>query len=94
VSSALPQKAFGWYGLLDYQFARRWFIGGRLDRSGRTLDASLIDSGQSAFLTYWPSEFSEIRGQYRHTKYADGVIGNEVLFQLNFSIGAHGAHVF
>lgn len=88
------QKAFGWYGLVEYQFARRWYAGGRIDRSGRALDASLIDSGQSAFLTYWPSEFSQIRGQYRRTKYAQGLTGNEVLFQINFSIGAHGAHVF
>jgi len=94
VTTELPQKAFGWYGLLEYQFGRQWYIGGRLDRSGRTLDASLVDSGQSAFITYWPSEFSQIRGQYRHTSYAEGVRGHVFLFQFNFSIGAHGAHVF
>jgi hypothetical protein len=94
VTTGLPQKAFGWYGLMEYQFARLWYIGGRVDRSGRTLDASLIDSGASAFITYWPSEFSQIRGQYRRTNYAEGLTGNEFLFQLNFSIGAHGAHVF
>ena len=94
VTTALPQKAFGWYGLLEYQFGRQWYIGGRVDRSGRTLDATLTDRGQSAFITYWPSEFSQIRGQYRRTNYAEGLTGNEFLFQLNFSIGAHGAHVF
>ena len=94
VTTALPQKAFGWYGLMEYQFGRLWYIGGRADRSGRALDATLTDSGMSAFLTYWPSEFSQIRGQFRRTRYAEGVTGNEVLFQLNFSIGAHGAHVF
>lgn len=94
VTTALPQKAFGWYGLMEYQFGRQWYIGGRVDRSGRTLDASLTDSGQSAFITYWPSEFSQIRGQYRRTSYAEGLTGNEFLFQLSFSIGAHGAHVF
>lgn len=88
------QKAFGWYGLAELQFARRWYAGARIDRSGRALDASMIDTGQSAFLTYWPSEFSQIRGQFRRTKYAEGLTGNEFLFQLNFSIGAHGAHVF
>ena len=41
----------------------------------------------------WPSEFSQIRGQYRQTRYGDNVIGNEFLFQFLFSIGAHGAHV-
>ena len=45
-------------------------------------------------LTYWPSEFSQIRGQYRHLRYAEGTSADEVLFQFLFSIGAHGAHVF
>jgi hypothetical protein len=45
-------------------------------------------------VTYWPSEFSQIRAQYRHTSYGEGIKANEVLFQLLFSIGAHGAHTF
>lgn len=94
VSTGVQQKSFGWYALAEYQFARRWYSGVRVDRSARALDMTLTDSGQSAFLTYWPSEFSQIRGQYRRTKYAEGLTGNEVLFQINFSIGAHGAHVF
>ena len=28
------------------------------------------------------------------TNYGDGITANELLFQFNFSIGAHGAHVF
>ncbi|MCM3879622.1 MAG: hypothetical protein ND807_05910 [Vicinamibacterales bacterium] len=91
---AVHQDAFGLYGLGEYQFARRWYIGGRYDRSQRALDASIQDTGGSVFLTYWPSEFSQIRGQYRHTNYGDGVNADEVLFQFNFAIGAHGAHVF
>jgi hypothetical protein len=88
------ESAFGAYGLAEYQFARRWYAGARVDRSAHTLDGALKDSGVSGFLTFWPSEFSQIRGQFRHTSYADGVRGNEVLVQVNFSIGAHGAHVF
>jgi hypothetical protein len=45
-------------------------------------------------MTFWPTEFSQIRGQYRYIRYAEAVSGNELLFQFNFSIGAHGAHVF
>ena len=86
--------AFGWYGLGEYQFARRWYLGARYDRSGRTLDGSLHDNGASFFMTFWPSEFSQIRGQYRLTNYAEGVRANEFLFQFNFAIGAHGAHIF
>lgn len=88
------QNAFGVYGLGEYQFARRWYFGGRYDRSQRALDASIRDNGGSAFLTFWPSEFSQFRGQYRHTRYGEGIRANEFLFQASFAIGAHGAHVF
>jgi hypothetical protein len=90
----VPQQAFGFYTSGDYQFARRWFIGGRFDRSDRARDANLTDSGFSTILTYWPSEFSQIRGQYRFARYADGREGNELRFQFQFSLGAHGAHPF
>jgi hypothetical protein len=86
--------SFGFYALGEYQFARRWYIGGRLDRSGRQFEADAIDDGGAVFVTFWPSEFSQVRGQYRRINYFGGLKGNEVFFQLNFSIGAHGAHVF
>ena len=88
------QKAMGYYVSGDYQFGRRWFAGLRYDRSDHADDATLFDTGQSAVLTYWPSEFSQVRGQYRRTKYAIGPTANEFLFQFQFSIGAHGAHPF
>ena len=88
------QKAFGYYVAGDYQFARRWFAGARYDRSNRADDASLLDSGQSLLLTYKPTEFSLVRGQYRRTKFALGETANEFLFQFLFAIGAHGAHPF
>lgn len=87
-------SAFGMYASGDYQFSRRWFAGARYDRSERAYDSSLVDKGPSLLLTFWPSEFSQIRGQYRRTRYAEGPIANELLFQFLFSIGAHGAHVF
>ena len=88
------EKAFGAYVSGEYQFARRWYIGGRIDRSGRAQEAAAIDKGGSAFLTFWPTEFSQIRGQFRHISFAEGVKANEFLLQFNFSIGAHAAHVF
>src|SRR5438552_242233 len=87
-------RAFGLYGSLEYQFARRWFAGLRFDHSERADDPSLVDKGGSALLTYWPSEFSQIRGQYRHTRYGEDITADELLFQVQFSIGAHGAHTF
>lgn len=88
------QRSMGYYVSGDYQFARRWWVGGRFDSSDRADDSALLDRGGSALLTYWPSEFSQVRGQYRRTNYADGPAANELLFQFQFSIGAHGAHPF
>jgi hypothetical protein len=88
------QTAFGLYASGDYQFARRWYAGARYDRSGRTWEADTTDTGGAFYLTYWPSEFNQVRGQYRHIRYGDGVNADEFLFQFLFSIGAHGAHVF
>ena len=82
----------------DYQVGRRWFTGVRLDRSAHATDASLTDTGGSFIVTYWPSEFSQVRAQYRRTNYetAPSIVSsaNELLFQFQFSIGAHGAHPF
>ena len=88
------QRAFGFYTSADYQLGRRWFLGGRYDLSDRSRFANLTDMGGSVVLTYWPSEFSQIRGQYRHTSYADNISANELFMQVIFSLGAHGAHPF
>jgi hypothetical protein len=109
-------KPFGFYVSADYQLGRRWFLGGRFDRSqrgnclptnpettsacvqtfsGNVLTNPLLqDTGGSLLLTYWPSEFSQIRGQLRRTSYGEGRTANELLFQFQFSMGAHGAHPF
>jgi len=88
------QRAFGFYTASDYRLNRRWTVGGRYDRSGRARNAALTDTGFSGVLTYWPSEFSQLRGQYRFTRYAEGRDANEFLFQFLFVLGAHGAHPF
>jgi hypothetical protein len=89
------QRAFGLYASLEAQFERRWFVGGRYDQAERGVDAAIRDRGFSGVLTYWPSEFSQIRSQYRRTRYGDDQrVANELLFQVLFTIGTHGAHPF
>jgi hypothetical protein len=90
----VEQRAFGFYASADYQLGRRWFLGGRYDRSDRSRFADLTDSGGSLVLTYGPTEFSQMRGQYRLTHYANGIDTHELLMQVQFSLGAHGAHPF
>jgi hypothetical protein len=86
--------ALGVYAGAEYQFARRWFAGARWDYSQRALEPGARETGASWLLTFWPSEFSQVRGQYRRTKYAEGKTTNDLLMQVLFSIGAHGAHAF
>ncbi len=88
------QRAFGFFTSGEYRLNRRWTVGGRYDRSGRARQANLTDSGFSALLTYWPSEFSQVRWQYRFARYAEGFDANELRFQFLFVLGAHGAHPF
>ena len=70
------QHAFGFYSDAEYRANRRWTLGGRFDRSGHAANARLTDTGFSAILTYWPSEFSQIRGQYRFGHLAVGGSGD------------------
>ena len=93
------QHAFGMYAHAEYRLNRRWTFGGRFDRSGHANNGNLTDTGFSGILTYWPSEFSQIRGQYRYGHLLDPATlrydnANEFLFQFLFVMGAHGAHPF
>jgi len=98
--SDLEHHLKGFYVSADRQFARRWFAGVRFDSSDRPVAGEqstlrFTDRGASATVTFWPSEFSQVRGQLRRTRYGDiGKSVNEFLVQLQFSIGAHGAHTF
>jgi hypothetical protein len=88
------QSGQGFYVSGDYQLAKRWFAGGRYEFSDHADDAQLRDTGEALTLTFWPSEFSQVRGELRRRHYAQGITANEALIQLQFSIGAHGAHPF
>ena len=93
--------ARGFYSFLQYQSGRRWYWGARFDFAQEpennvlTVGKTYHQIAYSGMATFAPSEFSRFRLQYRHTddNAGTGAI-KEVLFQANFSIGAHGAHPF
>ena len=87
-------SAWGWFASGEYRLARRWWAGARYERAERAADPDALDSGEAALVTFDPSEFSRIRGEYRRRHYAEGVDADELLVQLQFIIGAHGAHPF
>lgn len=90
----LTESALGWYAAGDVQLARRWLLGGRYESAERAEDDELRDTGEALVLTFWPSEFSQLRAEGRRRRFADGLTATELLLQLQFSIGAHGAHTF
>lgn len=93
-------RLMGFYASADRQLAQRWYTGLRIDASDRAVQGPLsvlrvTDRGAAATITFWPSEFSQIRGQLRRIRYGDARrTVNEFLMQLQFAIGAHGAHTF
>ncbi|HKC23263.1 MAG TPA: hypothetical protein VKF32_00900 [Thermoanaerobaculia bacterium] len=91
-------RADGYYVHGQYQLARRWFVGARHDESDHSDDSSLRDRGNSVVLTFWPSEFSQLRAQPRRNRYErpglPTATATELFLQIQFVIGAHGAHPF
>ncbi len=89
------QTALGWYASGEYQLAKRWFVGARLEASDHADDESVRDTGAAGTLTFWPSEFAQLRAELRRRHYGlTDYTANELLLQLQFAIGAHGAHPF
>ncbi|MFN7940751.1 MAG: hypothetical protein U0X73_04085 [Thermoanaerobaculia bacterium] len=88
------EGSLGWFLSGEYQLARRWWVGARIESAERANDSRSTDDGGALTLTFNPSEFSQLRGELRRRRYADAVDANEVLLQLQFIIGAHGAHPF
>ena len=92
---------WGFYSQVLWGFKERWIAGLRgdyVDGSSGAYDPYDVFRGQrtriSPALTFYPSEFSKIRLQYN---YDQGVLfgtAHSVWLQLEFLLGAHGAHKF
>ena len=105
---SLDKKQSGLYSQLVYRMSLRWRAGLRYDllqknkisTSDRPSDLPENLGRYTAMLEYNPTEFSRLRLQYSHdtSGYLHGgvlpQVNNEVIFQLNITIGAHGAHSF
>lgn len=86
------EKQGGFYTLLQYQFARRWWVQGRYDLFGLPRRAGAEREHRLSGLVAWvPSEFSALRLQYSRLD-REGGTENQVLAQFNFTIGSHPAH--
>lgn len=87
-----PRRTGG-YAWADYQFARRWHLGGRYDWSQQI--ASIADDttvGGLGFLTFTPSEFWALSLQAQDRDFDAGSMS--YFFKTTFNIGPHGQHPF
>lgn len=79
---------------LDWQFAKRWHLGGRFDYSEFPEIKSLIEKGGLGYISFTPSEFSFVSIQGRYIKRSDGRDDTAGFVKLTFNIGPHGVHPF
>jgi len=85
---------WGFYTLLDYRLSPRFGVGGRLDYV-QPIDLNLVasprnaDTAWSGYVTFYQSEFSRWRLQFRHTDFAAGGDDNTIFAQGTVAIGVH-----
>jgi hypothetical protein len=94
-------RDWGFYSQVLLGFKPRWVAGLRGEyASGNSgaFDASDVLRGErtrfSPNLTFYPSEFSKIRLQYNHDHGALFGNADAIWLQMEFLLGAHGAHKF
>ncbi len=92
------EGSWGMFSALEYQLARRWFIGGRYDFSELPDDASSRENALSAYLTHRQSENTFWRLGYQFSDRNFEVAGrkqdHQLWLQLNIGLGAHPAHKY
>lgn len=92
------EEPIGLFTSADYQFARRWTVGGRYDHCQWPDDDSLHENAYSAYFTFLQSEYCSWRLGYQYSRRNFEMAGerddHQVFLQLNFSLGPHGAHEY
>ncbi|MFQ5828133.1 MAG: iron chelate uptake ABC transporter family permease subunit [Candidatus Methylomirabilia bacterium] len=83
---------FGLYALGELQLARNWFVASRFDYSqlperGETGPAMQAETAGSTILSYKPSRFLTLRGQYKHTERNFALDSDEIFLQALFLVG-------
>jgi len=94
-------RDYGFYSQVLWGFKPRWIVGLRgewADGNRGAYDANDVYRGErervSPVLTFYPSEFSKIRLQYNYDHGDLFGEGHSIWLQMEFLLGAHGAHKF
>lgn len=92
--SAKTVKSVAFYTFLNYQIAKRWFLGGRYDYSQFPDNSKDSEKAYSGILGFYATEFQKLELQYQRGFPAGRKTFNRILARLVFVIGAHGAHQY
>jgi hypothetical protein len=84
----------GFYSYIEYQFEKRWFIGGRYDYSGFPAVEAALDRGGALLLRFQPTEFQILALQVSYTNRTYDRDFAQVMLRAIFGIGKHGAHPY
>lgn len=91
----LPRDPIGFYGYLQWQLTRGWYLGGRFEYLTDRAVPTSQTMRQSAILVFAPTEFSAFRLQASATEPPGSSTPIfEGFLQANFTIGAHPAHAY
>jgi hypothetical protein len=94
LSDAFVAKTHGAYSFAEYQFAQRWFVGGRYDYSQYPDDANRRDVAETALLRFQPTEFQIVALEFQHTDRNYDRSTNQLILRIIFGIGTHAAHQY
>lgn len=84
----------GLYTSLQYRLSRLWWLQGRYDLLGAPNSREGMDHKWTLLAALVPSEFSALRLQYSRTQREFGDDIDQILFQLNYTLGSHPAHKY
>ena len=88
------QEKGGLYTSLQYRLSRLWWLQGRYDLLGAPNSGGGVDHKWTVLAALVPSEFSALRLQYSRTQQEFGEDIDQILFQLNYTLGSHPAHKY
>ncbi len=93
-TTIFEKNPWGVYSLLDFRLSPRFGLGGRFDYvEPVNLDPATIardgDTAWASYLTFYQSEFTRWRLQYKHTDFAQGGDDDTVFVQGTVAIGVH-----
>jgi hypothetical protein len=84
---------WGFYTLADFRLTPRWGIGARFDYvepvDNFPLNPRGEDRAETAYLTFYQSEFSRLRLEYQHDEWANGESDNRFYLQGTYAMGVH-----